>query len=127
MVASKKYHTIVLPTSGSFSSVLWATMNQLESHFRRQNELVVIIIDLSRSDNRLSANQEREFWSMAETLNEGICSVSFQGRYKQMLFDNELIKILILTNLSRQEILAGGNLSSDRYIVIGKNKNGTTY
>lgn len=123
LIASKSYHTIILPSSGSYNSVLYSTMIQLDVHFSRQNEPIVIIVDLSRSDNRLSKSESRQFWSMLESLNEGCCSCSFQGRFRQFLHDSRLIRILVLTNLSRLELQ--GDLSSDRYVIIGKNN--TTY
>jgi len=95
-------------------------MIQLDVHFRRQNEEpVVIIVDLSRSDNRLSKSESRHFWSMIESLNEGCCSCSFQGKFRQFLHDSRLIRILVLTNLSYLELQ--GDLSSDRYVIVGKN------
>lgn len=123
LLASRTYHTIILPSSGSFNSVLYSTMIQLDAHFSRQSGQVIIIVDLSRSDNRLSQNESRQFWSMIESLNEGCCSCSFQGKFKQFLYNSELIRILVLTNLSRQELR--GDLSSDRYVIIGQNN--TTY
>ncbi len=98
-------------------------MQALDSHFRRHNAQVLVLVDLSRSDNRLSQFESRSFWSMLESINEGCCSVSFQGRFRQFLHDNEKIKILVLTNLSPQELR--GDLSSDRYVIIGENN--TTY
>lgn len=106
----------------------WSIMQQLQKHFSRQSDSeIIVVFDLSRSDERISKYKANQFWSLIETVNEGLCSVSFRGELNTYCFDTSKIKVLVTTNLSKLEIKADGHLSSDRFKVIGEKSDGVIY
>jgi len=114
MISNRQLKTILLPNTGSIQSTNWSIITQLNKHFSRQNGLVVVLVDLTRSDSRLG--EIGDLMSICESLTTGLAASCFQGKYQVLNVNPKKIKILICTNQAPQTFL--GLLSRDRWVFI---------